>query len=138
MQEISWLALAWCIIPIAIVAIIFHRWHSSTSELFIASTRMLVQLVAVGYLLVLIFSEPSLWVSLLVTAVMFIAATFISIRPVKHHDGIFKAAGIALLISVGLHLFISIKLVLDVDPWYSPRILIPLAGMYFANTMTQK
>ncbi len=136
MQTISWLDLSWCIIPIVIIGVIFHLWNSSVRELLIASSRMVIQLIAVGYLLILIFAEPSLWVSLAVTAVMFLAATFISIRPIKQHKNIFLAAGAALIISVSFHLVLSLHFVLNIDPWYSPQILIPLAGMYFANTMT--
>ena len=43
---------------------------------------------------------------------------------------------LALFISVSFHLWISLILVLQLDPWYEPQVLIPLAGMYFANTMT--
>jgi putative ABC transport system permease protein len=36
---------------------------------------------------------------------------------------------------VSLHLAISLFLVIDVERWFEPRVLIPLAGMYFANSM---
>ncbi len=136
MQTISWLALSWCLVPIVIVAAIYWRWFGTVTELAMASARMLVQLVAVGYVLVLIFAQPTLWVSLLVLLVMFVAAGFIAVRPVKMHQGVLLPAFIALLIAVSLHLAISLKLVLQLDVWYTPQKLIPLAGMYFANTMT--
>ncbi|MEM8497398.1 MAG: ABC transporter permease [Pseudomonadota bacterium] len=136
MQSISWTALGWCLIPVVLVTAIFWRWSGSTKEPLIASARMLVQLLAVGYLLVIIFAAPSLWISAAVLLVMLVAASWISIRPVKQHSGLFKPAMVALLCSVTIHLGISIGLVLDVKPWFDPQILIPLAGMYFANTMT--
>ncbi len=136
MQTISWAALGWCLIPVALVTAIFFRWSGSAKEPLFASARMLVQLVAVGYLLVLIFARPSLWISGLVLLVMLVAASWISIRPVKQHPGIVLPALLALLCSVSIHLGISIGLVLDVTPWFEPQVLIPLAGMYFANTMT--
>lgn len=135
MQTISWTELGWCLIPVVLVTAIFWRWSGSTKEPLLASARMLVQLLGVGYLLVIIFARPSLWISAAVLLVMLIAASWISIRPVKHHVGIFKPALVALLCSVSIHLAISIGLVLDVKPWFDPQILIPLAGMYFANTM---
>ncbi len=138
MQTISWLALAWCLIPLLLVAVVYWRWFGDVTELAIASTRMVLQLVLVGYLLVVIFAEPSITVSLAVMLVMFIAASWISIRPVRQYQyhNIIKPAAIALLLSVALHLSISVMLVLQLDTWYEPRVLIPLAGMYFANTMT--
>lgn len=136
MQTISWLALSWCLIPIVLIAFIYWRWFGTASEVIAASARMLVQLIAVGYLLLLIFTQPSIGISLFVMLVMFVAASWISIRPVKQHQGIVLPAAIALVISVIFHLAISLKLVLQVEQWFEPRVLIPLAGMYFANTMT--
>ena len=140
MQSISWLALSWCVLPLLVVAVIYWHWFGTARELVLASLRMLIQLIGVGYLLVLIFAQPSLWVSLLVTLVMFVAASWIAIRPVEHlvkqHPYIWQAAAIALVVPVLLHLVLSLKLVLQVDNGFEARVLIPLAGMYFANTMT--
>lgn len=136
MQTISWLALSWCLIPILIITVIYWCWFGTVYEIITASARMLIQLIVVGYLLLIIFAQPSLWISLLVMLVMFTAAAWISIRPVKEHPRILKPAAIALIISVAFHLVISLKLVLQVELWFEPRILIPIAGMYFANTMT--
>ncbi len=97
---------------------------------------MFVQLIGVGYLLIVIFENPSLWTSLLILVVMFGIATWISIRPVKQHKSILLPSAIALSIAVVFHLFLSLIFVLNTEQWYAPRILIPLAGMYFANTMT--
>ncbi len=136
MQTISWLSLSWCLIPVSLVAFIFWRWHNGhVSEILIATTRMAVQLIAVGYVLIFLFNTPSVWISLAVMSVMLLAASWIAIRPVRHHQGLLIPAGIALITSVIFHLAISLKLALQVDVWYEPRILIPLAGMFFANSM---
>lgn len=135
MTTISWFDLAWCLIPIVLVTGIYISWQGKPSEVLIASARMVVQLVAVGYVLVSIFNNPSPYSSMAIVAVMLLAAAWISIRPVRHHTGYFIPAIIALGISVVLHLGISIVLVLKADTWFKPALLIPLAGMYFANTM---
>jgi len=135
MATISWFELAWCLIPVVLVCGIYLSWQGKPSEVLMASARMVIQLVAVGYVLVSIFENPSPWTSLLIVAVMMIVAAWISIRPVRHHQGYFLPAVIALIISVSLHLIISIGLVLQAESWFEPRLLIPLAGMYFANTM---
>ena len=66
---------------------------------------------------------------------MLLVAAWISIRPVRHHKGYLLSAVIALGCSVGLHLCFSLMLVLKADSWFQPELLIPLAGMYFANAM---
>lgn len=100
-----------------------------------ASARMLVQLLTVGYVLTLLFTQPAWWISLGILVFMLFVATWIALRPVREYKSLLGPALLALGLPVGVHLAISIVLVLDVSPWYEPRIVIPLAGMYFANTM---
>lgn len=135
MTTISWFDLAWCLIPIILVCGIYIAWQGKPSEIIIAAIRMLVQLVAVGYVLISIFENPSPWISTGIVSIMLLVAAWIAIRPVRHHKGYLPAAIIALACSVGLHLAISLMLVLKADDWFQPQLLIPLAGMYFANTM---
>jgi len=135
MTHISWLELAWCAIPVILVCLIYLAWQGRPSEVLMASARMVLQLVAVGYVLVSIFDNPSPWISLAIMALMTIIAGWIAIRPVRHQRGYFIPALLALLLTVSLHLLISVGLVLQPDSWFEPRLLIPLAGMYFANTM---
>jgi len=136
MTNLSWLDLIWCVIPVLMVGIIYWRWAGDIKELSVACIRMLIQLIGVGYVLIVIFNRPSWWASTLILSIMFIAAAWIAIRPVKQHQSILWPAAIALFLSVGTHLFISIVLVLDIEQWFAPRVLIPLGGMYLANTMT--
>ncbi|MEH6580268.1 MAG: ABC transporter permease [Amphritea sp.] len=135
MPIISWLSLAWCLIPVVLICAIYFYWQGKPSEILMASARMTLQLTGVGYILVVLFGNPSPWLTLIVLAVMISAAAWISIRPVNHHKGFLKPAFIALALSVSLHLTITLKLVMDVEVWYEPRVIIPLAGMYFSNTM---
>ncbi len=135
MTFISWFDLAWCLLPIILVTSVYIAWQGKPSEILIASGRMLVQLVAVGYVLVSIFENPSPWTSLLIVSVMLFVAAWIAIRPVQHHKGYLIPAILALAGSVFLHLLISLVFVLKAETWYQPQIFIPLAGMYFANTM---
>jgi putative ABC transport system permease protein len=133
--EISWVALSWCLVPIIMVCIIYRVWDGNVNDVLIASTRMVLQLTVIGYVLIYLFVNPSIWISLTVVTVMITVAGWISIRPIKNHSGIFVSSLIALGVSVTLHLLISLKFVMQVENWYEPNILIPLAGMYFANTM---
>jgi len=136
MTNLSWLDLTWCVIPVLMVGIIYWRWAGDIKELSVACIRMLIQLIGVGYVLIVIFNRPSWWASTLILSIMFIAAAWIAIRPVKQHQSILWPTAIALFLSVGTHLFLSLVLVLDIEQWFAPRVLIPLGGMYLANTMT--
>lgn len=135
MHTISWASLLWCLLPIVLVVLIYRSWQGRPSEVLIASARMVLQLVGVGYVLVFLFNQSSPSLSVVVLCIMLLAASWIAIRPVRHHPGHLKAAVIALGLSVSVHLFVSLKLVLGVEQWFEPSVLIPLAGMYFANTM---
>lgn len=135
MTTISWFDLAWCLIPIVLVCGVYIAWQGKPSEIIIAVLRMAVQLVAVGYVLISVFENPSPWISAGIVSIMLLVAAWIAIRPVRHHKGYLPAAIIALGCSVGLHLVISLMLVLKADSWFQPQLLIPLAGMYFANAM---
>lgn len=134
-EAISWTALLWCLLPVIGVAIIFNLWQGQAREVLLASARMLLQLLAVGYVLMLLFATPSSWLSLAILSFMLLVATGIALRPVRQHQQLWWPALISLGLAVSLHLILSIWLVIKVDPWYAPRIVIPLAGMYFANTM---
>jgi len=135
MATITWFGLAWCLLPIALVCGIYWRWQGNVWEVLVANGRMLVQLIGVGYLLIFLFDNPSPWTSLAVVSVMIAAASWIAIRPVRDQPGFWLPGVWALAIAVSVHLLISLVLVMEVERWYTPSILIPLAGMYFANTM---
>jgi putative ABC transport system permease protein len=135
MMAISWLDLLWCLVPIVLVCWVYIAWQGKPSEIIIAVLRMAVQLVAVGYVLISIFENPSPWISAGIVSIMLLVAAWMAIRPVRHNKGYLPAAIIALGCSVGLHLGISLMLVLKADSWFQPQLLIPLAGMYFANAM---
>ncbi|MGH1371317.1 MAG: ABC transporter permease [Cellvibrionaceae bacterium] len=135
MATISWTALAWCLLPIALVCLIHWQWQGRPQEVLMASSRMVLQLLGVGYVLIFLFDNPSPWTSLLVISVMISAASWIAVRPVRDQPGFLGPAILALGVSVSLHLLISLTLVMKVEQWYTPSVIIPLAGMYFANTM---
>lgn len=135
MHVISWWSLAWCAIPVVLVAIVYTRWSGKASEVLLSAARMTLQLIGVGYVLVALFDNPSPWITGAVLILMVSIASWIALRPVNHQRNYLKPTVIALTCSAGLHLFISLILVVGVETWYEPRVIIPLAGMYFANTM---
>ncbi len=134
--NISLLNLFWVMIPVAIVIVIYMRWTKDKATLFYALFRMLIQLMLIGYVLTYIFDADSPYLVVLILCVMLIAASVISMRPLqKRQKSLYLYAFVSIFLGGIFTLIMVIFGVLDLNPWYEPRFLIPLAGMIFANSM---
>lgn len=134
--NISLLNLFWVMIPVAIVIVIYMRWTQDKATLFYALFRMLIQLMLIGYVLTYIFDTDSPYLVVLILSVMLIAASVIALRPVqKRQNSLYLYAFIAIFFGGVFTLMMVVFGVLDLNPWYEPRFLIPIAGMIFANSM---
>ena len=123
-------------IPVAVVVVILYRWSLDTRGAIYAIFRMLIQLVLIGYVLVYIFDTNSPWLVLLILAVMLFVASWISMRPIEHRQpGLYVRVLLSIAIGGVPTLVLVTQLVIDVQPWYEPRYLVPLAGMIFASAM---
>ena len=107
-------------------------------QLFIAAVRMVLQLVAIGYLLKIIFAIQNPVATLLLVLVMVIvAAREVAARPTQRFIGHatigigIGAVGTATLITVILALITAIR----PTPWYEPHYAIPLAGIILGNVL---
>ncbi len=124
-------------IPAAVVIVMMWRWEVGISKALYAMARMLLQLMAIGYALVMIFNSDSSAITLLVLLVMLLASSWIALNTLEANRlHLFSYSIWAILIGGGLTLAWVTQLVLDIKPWYSPQYMIPLAGMIFANSMT--
>ena len=123
-------------VPAAVVIGIIFRWSAGTQTAVYATLRMLVQLLLIGYVLVTIFETDHPGIIIVVLAIMLAVASWIAIRPLrsKQPHQYLNALG---AISVGgiLTLALVSQAVLSVQPWFSPRYVVPLAGMIFAGAM---
>lgn len=134
--DIAFLNLLWVMIPVAIVIVIYMRWTQDRTTLFYALFRMLIQLILIGYVLTYIFTSKSSYLVILILSVMLVAASLIALRPLqKKYRNLYLYAFISISVGGIFTLFMVIFGVLDLNPWYEPRFLIPLAGMIFANSM---
>jgi len=112
------------------------KWSLQAGNAAYALSRMLVQLLLIGYLLTYIFSSESALLVLAVLLVMVFSSSWIALRTVKaQRKTLFINALLAILVGGGLTLILISQGVLELDPWYAPQYLIPLAGMIFANSM---
>ncbi len=135
MADIAWIDLVWCIIPVGLTFWIFKRLSSASNEVIYASARMAIQLILMGYALVVIFEQQSKLLTSAILLVMVGIAAHIAIRPIKDQPNCWRHAALAVSISVLVHLLISVVLILKVDNWLVPHVAIPLAGLLIANSM---
>ena len=123
-------------IPVALVIVIYIRWTQDRTTLFYALFRMLIQLLLIGYVLTYIFSSNSSYLVILILSVMLVSASVIALRPLqKKSKNLYLYAFISICIGGLFTLVMVIFGVLDLNPWYEPQFLIPIAGMIFANSM---
>ena len=134
--DISTPALLLSFLPAAIVIIILLPVKSLSKTALYATARMLVQLIIVGYLLVYIFDTDSWLVVAGILMLMLIAAAWIAIRTLETRD---TSAFLQALFSIAVGSISTLGLitqcVVEIDPWFSPRYVVPLAGMIFAASM---
>jgi putative ABC transport system permease protein len=128
--------LAFAFIPVLMVVALLYKWSLEAGTAFYSMARMLIQLIIVGYLLVFIFESHSVWITLLVIAIMISASSWIALRTIIHlRKKLFWYVLFSSLIGGGSILLLTVWLVLELDPIYKPQYTIPLAGMVFANSM---
>jgi len=123
-------------IPVAVVVFIIIKQNLNVKNTIYALSRMLGQLLIIGYFLTFIFESDSAWVVLAVLTIMVFAASWIALRTIEGTRlTLLLPALYAILTGGGITLIIISQGVLSLDPWYWPRYLIPIAGMIFANAM---
>ena len=135
-QAISIPSLVWAFVPAAVVIAVLMRWTSVARTAIYAVARMLIQLLLIGYVLVFIFEADRAWIIVSVLTVMLIAASVIAIRPLQNKGpALLRNAFVAILVGGVLTLALVTQVVIDIEPWFLPRYMVPLAGMVFASSM---
>ncbi len=128
--------LALTFIPVFAVLAILFKWRQGVEHATYALLRMLLQLLSIGYLLNYIFASDSAAVTLFILAVMIVFSSWIGLGTAKSDRTRWLNKAIAAVFSGGgFTLWIVIQPVLELDPWYQARYVIPLAGMIFASSM---
>ena len=138
MPEISITALLISLSPFLGIVWIGHIWAARSLEIVVAITRMFIQLFLIGYVLLFIFENQSFWIGGSVICLMVCVSALIGSRMVTKNRGqAFVRALVSIGVAGGGTLAFTLFFVLGLnDPWYQPRIIIPIAGMIFSNAMT--
>ncbi len=120
------------LIVVAIVISFFNKIESE-KDLVVAGIRAAIQLIAVGYVLHIVFKQNNLLFQLLLLSVMALIAAYTAKKRVKEVKNSFflSLAGIVSGTIVSLGILLVTKVVTT-----EPRYLIPLGGMIIGNTMT--
>ena len=123
-------------LPAAVVIGILFRWTTNARDAAYATVRMLIQLLLVGYVLVFIFDAEQSGIVIGVLVTMLVVASWIAIRPLQDKQ---PRLYLYALGSISLGCIPTLALVtqgvIDIEPWFNPRYVIPLAGMIFGSSM---
>jgi putative ABC transport system permease protein len=123
-------------LPLLVVGYVYYRWTENKKEILLATARMSMQLIAIGYVLTSLFASNSPWLLASLVCMMIGVASLIVRRNIK--DQSLKMYGvilISILVGGSLNLLLVLLFVLDLDTLLEPRFVIPLAGMIYANAM---
>lgn len=136
LQTIPLFNLALSFIPALITIVILFKWSLNASNAIYALSRMLVQLLLIGYFLAYIFESESVSVIVAILALMVFFSSWIALGTIsKHRIALYKYAFVSIGVGGGVTLALVTQGVLEVSPWYLPQSMIPIAGMIFANAM---
>lgn len=108
------------------------------SVLIIATLRMTVQLIAMGFILTIVLENPHPLITFTIILVMVSFAVFTIFRKFKGRltpslkRVIMIALPVGTLVSLSYFLFV----VVDITPYYDPQYFIPISGMIIGNSMT--
>jgi putative ABC transport system permease protein len=126
--EISLQGLLYAFLPALVVLLIMWRWKAGTGTAVYAMLRMLVQLFAIGYVLIYIFESDSYWMIAGVLTIMIVVA---GSRKRQSWPNSLVAVGLTSIVILAL----VTQVVIGVEPWFSPRYVVPLGGMVITGAM---
>jgi len=135
-ENISLLQLCFAFIPVLMGLAFLYFWQVNIKRASYALLRMLTQLLLIGYFLNYLFNAESSLTILTILIAMVAISSWIALGNTKIKDlSLLKHIFTAIALSGGFTLLIITQGVLNLVPWYQPQVLIPLAGMIFANCM---
>lgn len=135
-QNIGLASLTIMLVPTLLLISVMWRWELRAFEALYANARMLLQLLLVGYVLTFIFRSENPVVVVAVIVLMIGMSSWISLRTISQRD---VQAFLVVVVSIGASglaiLGVVTQLVLELPRWFEPPVVVPIAGMIFANSM---
>jgi len=108
-------------------------------QIIIAAVRTVVQLLLIGLLLKLLFTQVDLlFISILSIVMLLIAGREVMARQERRFGGWwgYGLGTMSMFISSFALTVYALVIVIGTEPWYTPQYAIPLLGMMLGNTMT--
>ncbi len=123
---------------IFILFILNRRNISREKELIIATFRMTIQLLLVGYILTMVFdnAHPLLTVLIIVIMIGFAVYTVFNKFKGQLSPSLKRVIMVALPSGGLIALLYFMFVVIQVRPYYNPQYFIPITGMIIGNSMT--
>lgn len=132
---ISWTDVFVSLALVALCLFLIKWWRIGLEKtILIGTVRAFIQLSLMGYVLTFFFGQNH-WLFMVCLIILMIL--FASYEANKRLDnpikGYFMMTAASMLVTVIIVLGSILKFILDVDPWYYPYAMIPLAGMIIGN-----
>ncbi|BAQ61716.1 YbbM seven transmembrane helix protein [Geminocystis sp. NIES-3708] len=106
-------------------------------NLLVASVRMVIQLLLIGYVLEWLFALSDPFSVLAIALLMAGIAGISSVnRTSRRFSGIYWQSLLSVLVASFFVTNLSVAGIIQVKPWYNPQYLIPMLGMILGNTLT--
>ena len=136
LPTISLVNLLAALLPSLVLLAIMHRWSLNAVSALYANARMLIQLLAVGYVLTYVFETDRPVLIVGVVLVMIFVSAWIALRPLSHRGLRNYSLALVSISASGLTMLVIVtQWVLDLPRWFEPSFVVPLSGMIFANAM---
>ncbi|MCH9696968.1 MAG: ABC transporter permease [Gammaproteobacteria bacterium] len=124
------------LIPVLVVIGILFYWSRSHGNALYAILRMLIQLLLIGHVLMYLFQSENVYIISLMLVIMIMVSSWISMREISQKNSkTYLYLVLSILTGGGLTLALVAQYILNLQPWYYPNYLIPLASMIFSNAM---
>lgn len=106
--------------------------------ILLATTRMTLQLTAMGFIFVFVFAHPHWWLTVLILSVMLAFAIYNAVKRVKLpvNRKLRQIMAISMVVGYLVTAAIFLFIILRVSPWFDPQYCIPISGMIIGNAMT--
>jgi putative ABC transport system permease protein len=136
MQTIQLPELSIVFLPTAFLLAIMFHWKLKAWVGLYANVRMLLQLLFVGFFLTYVFETTQPIVIVILVVVMIGVSAWIALRSFEVRE---TKTYLIVLTSIGvpglLLLTVVTQFVLEMPRWFEPSLVVPIAGMIFANSM---
>ena len=124
---------------VVVLALLSRRMQLGLEgQLLIAASRTVVQLLLIGLVLEILFSDVNLlWITAMAVVMLLAAGREVMARQQRRFKGVwgFGMGTLAMFISSFAVTILALITIIGTEPWYTPQYAIPLLGMMLGNTM---